>query len=540
MKNEEKELEKRLEKMSPFEIKNRLIAFAEEESKKSSHLFLNAGRGNPNWINTVPREAFFLIGTFAISECRRTLDLEEIDLAGLPVKKGIASRFLEFLTPHVKTKAGIFLEDAFEYMMKLNVDADGIVMEWVEGVVGCQYPSPDRILHYTETIVERYLRQELCNNDDDCPPLELFATEGGTAAMCYVFNSLKANNLISEGDKIAIMTPIFTPYIEIPQLEEFKLDVVEINASQLNDEGLHTWQYPESELEKLKNSEIKLLCLVNPSNPPSYALSNQTLDKLCEIVSKHNPDLMIVSDDVYGTFVNGFQSLLHKLPFNTIGVYSFSKYFGCTGWRIAVIAVAKDNLFDRLIAEQGEEDRKKMCNRYQKIALYPDKIKFIDRLVADSRLVALNHTAGLSTPQQVQMSLFALYALLDVGNNYKLRLQEIIRKRLSELWTNTGFKLIPDTLCAGYYSEIDISVWARRLYGDEFGKYLEENFESIDFVVRLAKETGVVVLNGSGFEAPNWSIRVSLANLNDKDYATIGKHIGMILNEYAQTWKQQS
>lgn len=540
MKNNENEFEKRLEKMSPFEIKNRLIAYAEEDSRKSAHSFLNAGRGNPNWISTVPREAFFLLGTFAITECRRTMNLDEIDLAGLPTKQGIASRFLEFLTEHAKTKPGCFLEDAYEYMMKLNSDADNVVMEWVEGIIGCQYPSPDRILHHTESIIERYLRQELCNGNDDCPPLDIFATEGGTAAMCYIFNSLKANRLLKSGDNIAIMAPIFTPYIEIPQLSEFGLNVTEIKASQLNDDGLHTWQYPDDEIDKLKNPSIKMLCLVNPSNPPSYALSQHTIDRLSDIVANHNPNLMIVSDDVYGTFVSGFQSLLHKLPQNTIGVYSFSKYFGCTGWRTAVIATAKENLFDRLIASLCEEEKRELCHRYQSIALNPDKLKFIDRLVADSRLVALNHTAGLSTPQQIQMSLFALYALLDIQNNYKLRLQEIIGNRLSKLWDSTGFKLLSDSLRAGYYSEIDISVWAKRLYGDDFATFLKSNFEPLDFVLRLAKETGIVVLNGSGFDAPDWSLRVSLANLNDSDYVTIGKHIGLMLNEYAQIWRAET
>jgi aspartate 4-decarboxylase len=38
----------------------------------------------------------------------------------------------------------------------------------------------------------------------------------------------------------------------------------------------------------------------------------------------------------------------------------------------------------------------------------PRKIKMIDRIVADSRDVALNYTAGLSLPQQVMMTLFSL------------------------------------------------------------------------------------------------------------------------------------
>mgnify|MGYP000583329017 CR=1 FL=1 len=48
-----KRFEQGLEQMSPFEIKNDLISYAKECDQKAVCQFLNAGRGNPNWINTV-------------------------------------------------------------------------------------------------------------------------------------------------------------------------------------------------------------------------------------------------------------------------------------------------------------------------------------------------------------------------------------------------------------------------------------------------------------------------------------------------------
>ncbi len=36
---------------------------------------------------------------------------------------------------------------------------------------------------------------------------------------------------------------------------------------------------------------------------------------------------MIISDDVYGTFVDEFRSLVADLAFNTIGVYSFQVFW---------------------------------------------------------------------------------------------------------------------------------------------------------------------------------------------------------------------
>ena len=61
----------------------------------------------------------------------------------------------------------------------------------------------------------------------------------------------------------------------------------------------------------------------------------------------------------------------------------------------------------------------------------------------------------------------------------------------------------------------------------------------MDFVVRLAEETGVVLLNGDGFDGPTWSIRASLANLNESDYLKIGTAIRKILDEYEANYKKE-
>jgi aspartate 4-decarboxylase len=54
--------QKQLEELSPFELKNQLIALADENRKRSDAITLNVGRGNPNWVATEAREAFFLLG----------------------------------------------------------------------------------------------------------------------------------------------------------------------------------------------------------------------------------------------------------------------------------------------------------------------------------------------------------------------------------------------------------------------------------------------------------------------------------------------
>lgn len=529
---EDRKYEKELENMSPFEIKSTLISLAEKDARQSSATFLNAGRGNPNWLLSYPRKAFFMLGEFAMTEADRSTYDESIGIVASPTQEGMKDRFLEYIDSRKEETGAKVLKHFYTHMTEdLKADPDELVFELVDGILGDHYPTPPRILKHTEIITREYLRWAMGGGDDDTV-YDLFATEGSTAGMCYAFESLKQNFLLNPGDKIALFTPCFTPYLEIPRLEQFGLEVVNISANRVEKDGYHDWQYPKEEIDKLRDKSIKAVCITNPSNPPSVCFSPEVLDMLVDVVKNDNPRLMIITDDVYGTFIEGFRSLMYVLPYNTLCLYSFSKYFGATGWRVAAMALRSDrNVFDDRIAELPEDKRHALGKRYESLSLTPDKIKFIDRLVADSRLVGLNHTAGLSTPQQVQIALFSAFAYLH-REQLQPRLISMIHKRLDDLWSTTGFTLLPDKNRAGYYSEIDIMVWARKFYGDDFAEFLDKNHEPLDFVIRLADETAVVLLNGDGFDGPKWSVRASLANLNTDAYLKIGTAIRKILDQY--------
>jgi aspartate 4-decarboxylase len=77
---------KKYDKLGPFEIKNELAALALKAGADQKIAYLNAGRGNPNWVATEPREAFFLLGQFAVVECRRVMDMPP-GVGGMPRKK---------------------------------------------------------------------------------------------------------------------------------------------------------------------------------------------------------------------------------------------------------------------------------------------------------------------------------------------------------------------------------------------------------------------------------------------------------------------
>jgi len=158
-------------------------------------------------------------------------------------------------------------------------------------------------------------------------------------------------------------------------------------------------------------------------------------------------------------------------------------------------------------------------------------------MVADSRQVALNHTAGLSMPQQIQMALFSLFTLLDTANSYKTLCQLIVRRRYKALWEGLGLTPPPDEDRASYYAELDIMVWAEKFYGHDFMKFLRKNYECTDILFRLAEKSGVVLMHGGGFGGPDWSVRVSLANLPEDTYPKIGQYLKEAASGYVEEWK---
>jgi aspartate 4-decarboxylase len=523
---------RKFETLGPFEIKDELIKLAKKTSRTTQSAFLNAGRGNPNWIATTPREGFFLLGQFAVTESKRVME-HPAGVGGMPQPQGIASRFEAWLAKHSDMPGASFLSAMVPFAIKtFGFEPDAFVHELVDSIIGDNYPVPDRMLVHNERIVHEYLAWAMCGNPRPAGKFDLYAVEGGTAAMCYIFKSIKANRLLHPGDTIALGTPIFTPYLELPHLEDYGLHFITIQAPQEN-----RFQFTDTELKKLEDPKVKAFFLVNPGNPTGVAISREVIGKIANLVKTKRPDLMILTDDVYGTFVHDFRSLLGELPYNTIGVYSYSKYVGCTGWRLGVIAVHEDNIFDKMIAKLPDADLKALDKRYGTLVLEPRKIKFIDRIVADSRDVALNHTAGLALPQQVMMSLFSLAEMMDGAKLYQKACMEIVHRRAKAMIEGLGIEVTPNTLYNAYYGLIDFEFFARKNIGEDAVEYLKKNVHPLDLAFRLAEDHGIVLLNGGGFEAPDWSLRVSLANLPDEAYEEIGRGVRAIARGYRDAFE---
>src|SRR4029077_10207438 len=114
---------------------------------------------------------------------------------------------------------------------------------------------------------------------------------------------------------------------------------------------------------------------------------------------------------------------------------------------------------------------------------------------------------------------------------------EIVNKRFWTMIERLGLELQENKNYDRYYGLIDFEFWARKNIGADAVEYLKKNVHPLDLAFRLAEDHGVVLLNGGGFEAPDWSLRVSLANLPDEAYEEIGRVVRSIARGYRHAFE---
>ena len=531
---------KKYENISPFELKGSLIKAAKG---KNPALMLNAGRGNPNFFNSYCRTLFARLQITAVGLSHPFKpDLKVYPRLG-------TTNFRRELSTSARgwpKRDQAFFTGYLNYLTRRAKDVgeapNAIMHDVVMSTLGCFYPSPPRIQPHLSLIAKDFLHRLVLADRamgprSDLPGLHMkadqfhaFATEGAAAGILYVFNTLRDNYLLNPGDHIALVTPIFSPYLEMPIMTGaggYGLKIVELKGDPDNNFALS-----KATIDRLKDPRIKALFMVNPGNPGAYSLPKENIVDIGKIVNTVRKDLLVLSDNVYAPFAPTYYSFMASCPYNTIEVFSLSKYFGTTGWRLGLVMLAKKNRFDDMIARLSAERKKKLDIRYDTVTLTPRKLTFMQRLVLDSRQVAEAHVGGLSTPQQTLLGLMLYYDMQDRDRAYQTDIRETLKTRITSLYTQFGMDPRITPTSTDYYSLIHVPEVTEHLFGKAAREALVKKYNYLEFLFHLARVYHVVLLPGNGFGADPWRVRVSLANLDNASYVKIGKAMRACIGDF--------
>jgi aspartate aminotransferase len=300
-------------------------------------------------------------------------------------------------------------------------------------------------------------------------------TTGGSEALLFTIGSIT-----DPGDEIIIPEPFYANYSGFSTASG--VTVVPVISSIENNFAL-----PKIEdFEKLITKKTKAILICNPGNPTGYLYSKEEIEKLKQIVLKH--DLFLIADEVYREFTyDGLQHTsvmsLEGLEQNAIVIDSVSKRYSMCGARIGCI-VSKNDTFIKTA------------------------IKFAQARLSPPTYALIASEAALDTPR----SYFE-----EVKAEYVERRNTLI----AELKKIEGVKVA--TPKGAFYCVVQLPVKDT----DVFAQWLLEDFNNNDETIMVAPASGFYSTPGEGKN----QVRIAYV-LNKKDLIRSVEILKFALEKY--------
>lgn len=298
-------------------------------------------------------------------------------------------------------------------------------------------PSEGR-LELREAIVKKEKRV----NNVDITANNVLVTEGISEGIQMILAAL-----VERGDEILFPGPTYPPYISYTRF----FDGTPVAYETIEEEG---WKPNIDDLRSKISPKTRAIVITNPNNPTGSVYDQKTVQEMLDVAGEHN--LIVLSDEIYDqlTYEKEFVStayLSKDVP--VVGLNGFSKVYQMTGWRLGYMYFkGEGKQLDALKLGVEKQCRIRLC------ANTP---------------VQIAGAAALNGPQDF---------VKGIVDRLRER-RDFAWKRLNEIEGVTTTK--PE---GAFYIFPKIH---------EIGKRWKTDME---FVVELLKETGVLIVNGSGFD----------------------------------------
>jgi alanine-synthesizing transaminase len=304
---------------------------------------------------------------------------------------------------------------------------------------GINYYSPSEGLpELRQAVVEKEKRV----NSVKIPVENVLITSGVSEGIQMVISAL-----IEKGDEILVPGPAYSPYISYSK----SYDGIPITYETLEEEN---WQPNIDDLRSKISERTRVIVIINPNNPTGALYRKKVVKQILDLAGEY--EILVLSDEIYDQirYVEDYvstSSLAKDLP--VVGLNGFSKVYLMTGWRLGYVYFHQQNAeLEKLKETIEKEARIRIC------ANTPAQM------------------AGIAALRGPQDHIKQIVEKLRVRRDYAWkRLNEI--EGISCAKPEGAFYFFPKIHAIG-------SKWKT----------------DMEFALELLKETGVLLVHGSGFD----------------------------------------
>jgi len=289
---------------------------------------------------------------------------------------------------------------------------------------------------------EAIVKKEKKVNNVDIDADHVLITEGISEGIQMILGAL-----VEKGDEILFPGPTYPPYISYTRF----FDGTPVSYETIEEKG---WRPNIDDLRKKVSKKTRAIVIINPNNPTGSVYDCKMVKEILDIAGEH--DLPVLSDEIYDQLVyeKEFYSaacLSKDVP--VVGLNGFSKVYSMTGMRLGYLYFKGEGPKLEALKEGVEKE----CRI---------------RICANTP-VQVAATAALKGPQE---------CVKEVVDKLRQR-RDYAWKRLNEILGITTSK--PEGAFYIFPKIRDIgTTWKT----------------DMDFVVDLLKATGILIVNGSGFD----------------------------------------
>ena len=320
------------------------------------------------------------------------------------------------------------------------------------------YPEPRGTRALREALVEKLSRE----NRLSCDPDDIVITEGGTHALFLAFQALMA-----PGDEVLVPSP---HWMAIPKLVAFAEGAtmravpayLDLAAGTLDPAAL------AARLREAATPRTRGIYVNTPNNPTGVVLTREQLEAIASVAIER--DWWVISDEAYEhlLFDDARHVSLGSLPGmmeRTISVYTFSKSYAMTGWRVGYIVSPRTlrPVMGPLLTFYTTNGVFPAVQTAARVALTSSQeaVDAMRRSYQERRDLLLHGLAGV--PQvSVPRPRGAFYAFADVSGCLEGRGAEALARLVND-WLARGVAVLPGTAFgAAHHTHVRMSLAARR------------------------------------------------------------------------------
>ncbi len=217
-------------------------------------------------------------------------------------------------------------------------------IEAIEGNRTARYSLSPGLLEFREAIEYSLSKQNIFYDFEK----EIIATAGSIEAITATFLAV-----LGPGNEVLIPDPTYTSYQSAIKTARAVPVFVPLDEEK-------SWALNIEEIKKRITKKTKAILFCNPNNPTGTIYTRSQLMEIAELAEMH--DFYILSDEVYKDFIYNDEEFYTLAQFpafrkRLVYIFSFSKAYAMTGWRVAYLAT-DESLAEKIL---GAHDAMVTC-----------------------------------------------------------------------------------------------------------------------------------------------------------------------------------